>query len=80
MEAIVEITPDGTLKLPEAFVTCFRPSDRFFVWQDGDTFHLKRLTKLPLDELVAKAGHEAPMSMEEINEIVHEMRRERRAR
>ena len=47
---------------------------------DGDTLHLKRLSAPPLDVLVNEAGDEDRMSMEEINEIVHEVRRERRAR
>ena len=41
---------------------------------------MKRLTPPPLDALVAEAGDEDRMSMAEINEIVHEVRRERRTR
>jgi hypothetical protein len=80
MEAIVEITADGTLKLPADLAARFRPSERFFLWEDGDTLHLKRLSAPPLDVLVDEAGDEDRMSMQEIDEIVHEVRRERRAR
>jgi hypothetical protein len=79
MVEIAELTPQHTLKLPAEIAARFSPSDRFVVWTEGDTLHLKRITPPPVTRIVAQAPEEEPLSLEEINEIVHEVRRQRRA-
>jgi hypothetical protein len=49
MVEIAELTGQDTLKLPPEVAAQFRPSDRFVVWVEGDTLHLKRITP-PRDE------------------------------
>jgi hypothetical protein len=79
MAEIAEWTAQRTLKLPAAIVARFRPTDRFFVWAEGDTLCLKRITPAPVTEIVAQAPEGEPLSLDEINEIVHEVRRRRKA-
>lgn len=79
MVKIAEMTAADTLKLPAEVASHFRPSDRFVIWADGDTLHLKRITPPPVTRIVAEASEEEPMSMDEINEIVHEVRRQQQA-
>ncbi len=79
MIQIAELTSQYTLKLPDEIRARFRPSDRFLVWAEGDTVYLKRLTPPPVTKIVAQAPEEEPLSMDEISEIVHEIRRKRRA-
>ena len=76
MVKIAEMTATDTLKLPAEVASQFRASDRFVIWTDGDTLHLKRITPPPVTRIVAEAPEEEPMSMDEINEIVHEVRRQ----
>jgi hypothetical protein len=78
MTEIAEWTPQRTLKLPEEIAARFRPSDRFFVWTDGDALYLKRITPPPVTEIVAQAPEGEPLSLEEINKIVHKVRRQRK--
>ncbi len=78
MVKIAEMTATDTLKLPTEVASLFRPSDRFVIWTDGDTLHLKRITP-SVTRIVGEAPEGEPMSMDEINEIVHEVRRQRRA-
>jgi hypothetical protein len=42
MVEIAELTSQHTLQLPAEIAARFRPSDRFVVWAEGDTLHLKR--------------------------------------
>ena len=79
MIQIAELTSQYTLKLPDEIQGRFRPSDRFVVWVDGDTLYLKRITPPPVTKIIAQAPEEEPLSMDEINEIVHQVRRLRRA-
>jgi hypothetical protein len=78
MVEIAELTSEHTLKLPADIADRFRPSDRFVIWVEGDTLHLKRITPPRVTDIVAEATDEEPIPMEEINEIVHEVRRRRR--
>ena len=78
MVEIAELISQHTLKLPAEIATRFRPSDRFVVWTEGDTLYLKRITLPPMTRIVAQAPEEETLSLEEINEIVHEVRRQRR--
>jgi hypothetical protein len=75
MSDIAELTEEQTLKLPPDIASRFRPSDRFVVWAEGDMLHLKRITPLPVTEIVGQAPEGEPMSLDKINEIVHETRR-----
>ena len=79
MVDIARMTAPGTLKLPAEIASLFRPEDQFVVWADGDALYLKRITPPAVTCIVAEAPEEEPMSMEEINEIVHEVRRQQRA-
>lgn len=80
MSQIAELTSPDTLKLPAETAARFRPSDRFVVWVEGDTLHLKRITLPPVTEIVAQAPHPEgeALSLDQINEMVHQVRRERR--
>jgi hypothetical protein len=74
MTEIAELTTSDTLKLPEEVAARFRPSDRFMVWAEGDTLYLKRIAPRSVTRIVAEAPEDEPMSPEEINEIVHQVR------
>jgi hypothetical protein len=75
---IAELTAQYTLKLPEKIAARFRPADRFVVWVEGESLYLKRITLPPVADIVAQAPTGEPMSLDEINEIVHDVRRRRR--
>ena len=77
MVDIAELTGQDTLKLPPDVAVRFHPSDRFVVWVEGDTLHLKRITPPPVTGVVDKAPEGEPMSPEEISDIVHQVRRQR---
>ena len=77
MSDLATLTTNYTLQLPDEIAKRFRPSDRFVVWVDGDTLHLKRVMPSPL-QVVADAPEGDPLSLDEINDIVHEVRRQRR--
>lgn len=76
MSQIAELTSPDTLKLPAETAAHFRPSDRFIVWVEGDSLHLKRITPPTVTEIVAEAPEGETPSLDEINEIVHQVRRE----
>jgi hypothetical protein len=78
MIRIAELTSQYTLKLPAELMARFRPSDRFVIWAEGDTLHLKRVTPPSVTEIVAQAPEGEPLSLDDINEIVHQIRRESR--
>lgn len=78
MTEIAELTTDDTLKLPAEVAARFQRSDRFMVWADGDALYLKRIAPRPVTKIVAEAPPSEPMSMEEINDAVHQVRRQRR--
>ncbi len=77
MFEIATLTHKDTLQLPVEISKRFKASDRFIVWMDGDTLHLKRMKPSPL-RVVEEAPYEEPLSLDEINQIVHEVRRQRR--
>ncbi len=78
MFEIATLTQNDTLQLPIEIAKHFQPSDRFIVWIDSDILHLKRISKpSPLD-IVEYASDDEPISPDEINAIVHEVRRKRR--
>ncbi|NOZ06136.1 MAG: hypothetical protein GXP41_07285 [Chloroflexi bacterium] len=77
MIEIAELIAQDTLRLPTDVASRFRPSDRFVVWVEKDTLHLKRITPPPVTSIVAQAPEGEPLSLEEISEIVHQVRRQR---
>jgi len=79
MPDVATFTTNQSLHLPAEVVRRFRPTDRFIVWVEGDTIHLKRLVPSAL-ERVEQASPGEPMSLDEINEVVHEVRHDRRRR
>jgi hypothetical protein len=78
MSTFAQLTEDLNLILPDEITEQLQPSDRFIVWIDGDTIHLKRLNPSPL-QIVEAAVEGDPLSYDEIDEIIHEVRRNRRA-
>ena len=75
---IVELSLDYQITLPAEVARKFRPADRFFVWPQGDTLILKRVTIPRVTEIVAMTPEtQPPLALEEIDEIVHEVRRQR---
>jgi hypothetical protein len=75
---VVEVSFDYKITLPLEIAQRFRPSDRFFVWSQGDTLILKRVTVPRVTDIVATTPETSPpLTMEEIDEIVHEARRHR---
>ena len=80
MTGIAELTSSDTLKLPAEVSARFRPSDQFMVWAEDDALYLKRIAPRSVAGIVADAPMGEPMSLEEIGNLVHEVRRQRRAR
>ncbi len=79
MSELAILNPNHTLQLPVEIAERFQPSDRFIVWMDGDTLHLKRVTPSPL-KIVEQAPVDEPLSLDEINDIVHNVRRQHHER
>lgn len=76
MAEIATLTDQHTLELPEPIASRFRSHDRFVIWVEDDTLHLKKISRSITDR-VAQADEAAPLSLEEINDLVHEVRRQR---
>ncbi len=76
MSDIAELTDANTLKLPDKLSHQFHASDRFYVWVRGDSLHLKRITSPAVTDIVAEASEGDPLSLYEINKMVHQGRRE----
>jgi hypothetical protein len=79
MDKIATLTGPDTLQLPAEVAERFRPDDRFLVWAEGDTLYLKRITSPDVLNRVAERPDEKPLSLEEINDVVHEVRRQRKS-
>jgi hypothetical protein len=79
MTEIAELTTSDTLRLPAEVAARFRPSDRFMVWAEGDALYLKRIAPRSVTDIVAEAPPGDPMSLEEINDVVHQVRQRRAA-
>lgn len=78
MFEIATLTANNTVQLPTEIAQRFLSTDRFIVWLEGDTLHLKRLLPSPLKR-VEDAPEGEPISLDEIDEIVHTVRQRRRA-
>lgn len=76
MTELAILNPNHTLELPATIAKRFQPSDRFVIWMEGDTLHLKRVTPSPL-QAVEQAPSDQPLAFDEINDIVHEVRQRR---
>jgi len=75
---IVELSLDYKIPLPAEIARGFRPADRFLIWPQGDTVILKRITVPQVTEIVAMTPEtHPPFSVEEIDAIVHEARKQR---
>lgn len=77
MIEMAELTAQQTLKLPPDIAARFQPSDRFVVWMEGDTLYLKRITPPSVLDVVEQAPEGEPLSLDEINDIVHQVRQRR---
>jgi len=80
MIEIAELTSRRTLKLPADIAARFRPSNRFVVWVEGDVLNLKRITPPRVTKIVAQAAEGERLSADEINEVVHEVRGQSKAK
>lgn len=78
MFEIATLTANNTLQLPAEIAQRFLSTDRFIVWLEGDTLHLKRLLPSPLQR-VEDAPEDEPIPLDEIDEIVHTVRQRRHA-
>jgi hypothetical protein len=76
---VVELSPEYVLKLPPSAASRFHALDRFIIWAEGDTLVLKRITPPSVTDVVAQSPDAEPMTDDEINAIVHEVRQRRRA-
>jgi len=76
MIELAELTAQQTLKLPADVAARFQLSDRFVVWVEGDTLYLKRVTPPAVTDIVARAPEGEPVPLDEINDIVHQVRRQ----
>ena len=78
MFEIATLTPNHTVQLLPEIAKQFLPKNRFIVWWEGDTWHLRRLTPSLLQRL-ADAPEDEAISLDEINDIVHKVRQRRQA-
>jgi len=75
MFQIATMKPERTLELPETIANRFQPSDRFIVWVEDDMVLLKHIESVSPLHAVSELPYDEPMSLEEIDAIVHEVRR-----
>lgn len=76
---VVELSSEFTIRLPQELANQFHPADRFVVFPQGDTLILKRLSVLRITDIVAAAAeNNPPLAMDEIDEIVHQVRQTRK--
>lgn len=78
MSSIATLSQNNTLQLPVEIAQQFAPSDRFVIWLDGDTMYLKRIMPSPLDIVDEAPNDDDKISLEELDDIVHEVRENRR--
>ncbi|MBI3606830.1 MAG: hypothetical protein HY207_02565 [Nitrospirae bacterium] len=74
---VVKIRADGSIKLPKDILRVFPAASEVAVSWEGDTIMLKRLIPLKPSR-IKKGTPEKVMSIEEIGEEIHEIRREKR--
>jgi hypothetical protein len=79
--SIVELGRNYTITLPAEIAQGFRPADRFLVWPQGDMLILKRVTLSRVTEIVDSTPPTQPsLTMEEIDDIVHQARQRKSQR
>lgn len=75
---VVVLSEDNTITLPDEIARQFHPTDRFALLRQGDTLILKRVSSPRVSDLVAAIPDDAPLSLDEISDIVHDLRSQRR--
>lgn len=73
----LKIDKKGTLVLPKAIQTIFKPSDKIAWFVEGDTLIIKRINPPRLSE-IAERVKENPMPLKEIVKEVQAYRKEKR--
>jgi hypothetical protein len=73
----VKIRADGSIKLPKDVLRVFPPESRLAVSWEGDTITLKTALKPSRAKKPARGRN---MSVEEVSEEIHDIRREKRGR
>ncbi|NJL55443.1 hypothetical protein HC928_09840 [bacterium] len=71
---VIELGADNTLTLPAEMAQVLGPGSRIVVMKQGDTLVLKRIDVLSHLDRVAATPDSAPLTLEEMNEIVHAVR------
>jgi hypothetical protein len=75
----VKVRADGSIKLPADILRTFPPASELAVSWEGDTITLQRLTARKPSRAKKPVGGKQ-MSMEDVSEEIHEIRREKRSR
>lgn len=79
---IISVTEDRQLELPPEIQSKLNPGDEYMIWQSDDTILFKKIQK-PLaysdlwEKIEALGSDPNELSLEEISEIVREVRRRR---
>lgn len=75
--AVVELDANNRVQLPADLVNGLRVGERFLALRLGDTILFKRIHPPRITDIVANTPEtEPPLTLDEINEIVHEVRRQ----
>ncbi len=77
--SVIELNADNSVKLPANIAQWFKLADRFLVTIQGDTLILKRINPINVLDVVAATPDDEPLTMEDINAIVHDMRQQYRS-
>jgi hypothetical protein len=75
----LKVRSDGSVKLPADILRTFPPASELAVSWEGDTITLQRLTVRKASRAKKPVASEQ-MSLEDVSEEVHEIRREKRSR
>ena len=74
----VKVRADGSIKLPADILRTFPPASELAVSWEGDTITLQRLSARKPSR-AKKPGDAEEMSIEDVSEEVHQIRREKRS-
>jgi len=74
----LKINKDGTLTIPKALRSFFKPSDKFIWFMEGNTLIIKRINPPNLSD-IAKRVKEKPLPLKEIEKEVHAYRNEKKS-
>jgi hypothetical protein len=75
----VKVRADGSIKLPADILRTFPPASQLAVSWEGDTITLQRLSARKRSR-AGKAVDAEQMSIEDVSEEVHQIRREKRSK